>query len=45
MTFYIQNLKGRLYSDIIMFCKNSFLAITHHLNSETEAETFGQILN
>jgi len=38
MTFYIQKVKGQLHCDIIMFCKNTFLAIIQHHNSETEGE-------
>lgn len=45
MTFNIQQVKGELHCDIIMLCKSTFLAITQLHISETEEETFSQILN
>lgn len=38
MTFYIQQVKGQRHSDIIMSCKNPFLAIIQRHNPEKEGE-------
>ena len=38
MTFYIQKVKGELQCDIIMFCKNTFLAVIQHHYSGREEE-------
>ena len=38
LTFYIQKVKGQLHSDIIMFCKNTYLAFIQHHNLGTGGE-------
>ena len=38
MTFDIQQVKGQLHCDVIMFSKNTFLAIVQHHNSGTEGD-------
>lgn len=40
MAFYIQEVKGQLDWDIIMFCKNTFRAIIQCHDSGTEEEIF-----
>lgn len=41
---YVLTVKGQLFFDVVMFCKNTFLAIIQHQNSGTE-EQIVAILN
>lgn len=38
MTFYIRKVKGQLPCDVIMSCRNTFLAVIQQLNSEQKAD-------
>lgn len=41
MAFYIQNIKGKLHCDIIIFCKNTSGPNQHHdLGTEGEARLY-----
>lgn len=38
MEFYIQKVKGQHHCDVMIFCRNTFLAIIQHHKSRTEGE-------
>lgn len=43
MTFYIQRVEGELHCDVVMFSKNTFVAVIQHHHSGTDGETIFHI--